>query len=138
MGAGPAKSRALKYVLREMGRAAREFYRRLEEGELATSFCDRCGRLWFPPRERCPACAGPMGWRQLSGRGAVYAFTSQERGLRFTAPTVLGIVELEEGVRLFGMFEAAAFETLSIGQPVDAHPVKDEWGLTLIAFRPRQ
>jgi hypothetical protein len=132
-----ARVGALKYVLREMDGAAREFYRRLEGGQLATPFCVQCGSPWFPPRRRCPACAGATEWRELSGRGSVYAFTCQEPGLRFTAPAVLGIAEMEEGVRLFGVFEAA-FEALSVGQPIDAHLLKDEWGLTLIAFRLRQ
>jgi uncharacterized OB-fold protein len=88
----------------------------------------------FPPRERCPACGGAVEWRDLSGRGSVYAFTQQELGLRFTAPETVGIVELEEGVRVFGVFEAP-FERLAIGAPVDVRPLPDDQGLTLLAFR---
>jgi uncharacterized protein len=133
----PASTRAqdatLKYVLREMGPAAREFYRRLASGELATTFCERCGEFRFPPRERCPLCRGPGSWRPLSGRGTVYAFTQQERGLRFTAPEAIGIVELEEGVRLFGVFEDP-FESLALGLSVDVHLRDDPAGLTLLGF----
>ena len=88
-----------------MSAAAREFYRRLDADELATTFCTACERFSFPPRERCANCGGVQEWRPLSGRGSVYAFTAQERGLRFTAPDVVGIAELEEGVRVFGVFE---------------------------------
>ena len=126
----------LKYVLREMGPAAREFYRRLAEGQLATTHCASCDELRFPPLERCPSCGAPSAWRELSGRGVVYAFTQQERGLRFTAPAVLGVVELEEGVRVFGVLEAP-FESLSIGQPVQLRLLGDPTDLTLLAFRPR-
>ena len=126
----------LKYVLREMGPAAREFYRRLAAGRLATTGCASCDVLRFPPLERCPSCGEPSVWRELSGRGVVHAFTQQERGLRFTAPAVLGVVELEEGVRVFGLLDAP-FESLSIGQPVELDPLGDEPGLTLLAFRPR-
>ena len=42
----------LKYVLRDMGPAAREFYRRLERGALATTYCMSCEELRFPPRQR--------------------------------------------------------------------------------------
>ncbi len=126
----------LKYVLREMGAAAREFYRRLDQGELATTYCASCEELRFPPRERCASCGEATGWRPLSGRGALHAFTQQERGLRFTAPHVLGVVDLEEGVRVFGLLDAP-FESLAIGQPVEARPLRDVAGITLLAFRPR-
>ena len=126
----------LKYVKRDMGPAAREFYRRLAGGRLATTRCASCGELRFPPRELCPTCGTQMQWEELSGRGTVHAFTQQERGLRFTAPHVVGVVDLEEGVRVFGLLDAP-FESLEIGQPVQAHPVADDGGLTLLVFRPR-
>jgi uncharacterized OB-fold protein len=125
---------ALKYVLRELSPAAREFYRRLEAGELATTFCAECERFSFPPRDRCAECGGSADWRALSGRGSVYAFTAQERGLRFTAPDVVGVVELEEGVRVFGVFDET-IEKLAIGRPVEVHLRRDVPGLTLLAFR---
>ena len=127
----------LKHVLREMGPAARQFYRRLEEGDLSTTWCAGCERSFFPPRERCARCGGAVAWRKLSGRGTIYAFTQQERGLRFTAPDVIGIVELEEGVRVFGLFEEP-FDRLAIGTPVDVVLRPDDAGLTLLVFRLRQ
>ena len=126
----------LKYVLRDMGPAAREFYRRLDQGELATTYCAACEELRFPPRARCAACGQATIWRQLSGRGTVHAFTQQERGLRYTAPHVLGVVDLEEGVRVFGLLDAP-FESLAIGQPVKARPLTDVPGITLLAFEPQ-
>jgi uncharacterized OB-fold protein len=123
-----------KYVLREMGPAAREYYRRLEGGSLSTTRCEGCERLFFPPRERCPGCGGPVAWQELSGRGSIYAFTQQERGLRFTTPDVIGIVELEEGVRVFGLFDDA-FDRLAIGASVDVVLRTDDAGLTLLVFR---
>jgi uncharacterized OB-fold protein len=127
----------MKHVLREMGPAAREFYRRLDEGSLSTTWCGGCGRPFFPPRERCERCGGALAWRELSRRGAVYAFTQQERGLRFTAPDVIGIAELEEGVRVFGLFEEP-FDQLALGAPVDVVLRPDDAGLTLLVFRLRQ
>jgi uncharacterized OB-fold protein len=130
---GDAADPALKYVLRDMDAPAREFYRRLEAGELATTFCTSCDRYVFPPRERCPDCSEPLDWRTLSGTGEVYAFTQQERGLRFTAPDVVGIAELEEGIRVFGVFDNEYGE-LAIGAPVEVRLRRDIPGLTLLAF----
>ena len=128
---------ALKYVLRDMGAAARDFYARLDAGELATTFCPSCDQHVFPARERCPACSGPVEWRALSGKGNVYAFTQQERGLRFTAPDVVGIAELEEGIRVFGVFDDA-YDDLAIGSPIEIHLRRDVAGLTLLAFSLRR
>jgi uncharacterized OB-fold protein len=136
-GEAPTPERAaLKHVLREMGPAAREFYRRLAEGELATTGCDACALLSFPPRQRCPRCSHATSWRSLARRGRVYAFTQQERGLRFLAPDTIGIVELEEGVRVFGVFDDP-FERLAIGLPVEVEPRADSGGLTLLRFKLR-
>jgi uncharacterized OB-fold protein len=127
----------LKHVLREMGPAAREYYGRLGKGDLSTTWCAGCAAWSFPPRERCSRCGGEVEWRTLSGRGTVYAFTQQERGLRFTAPEVIGIVELEEGVRVFGLLEEQ-FDQLAIGMPVDVALRPDDAGLTLLVFRLRE
>jgi uncharacterized OB-fold protein len=124
----------LKYVIRELAPVAREFYRRIEAGELATTFCESCKRFSFPPRERCASCGAGLGWRRLSGHGSVYAFTAMERGLRFTAPTVVGIAELEEGVRVFGVFDER-LEELEIGLPLEVHMRRDVPGLTLLGFK---
>lgn len=124
----------LKYVVRDMGPAAREFYGRLESGNLATTWCGGCARPFFPPRERCPKCGGSVAWRELSRRGVVYAFTQQERGLRFTAPDVIGIAALDEGIRVFGLF-ADPFDRLAIGAPIEVELRPDEAGLTLLVFR---
>jgi uncharacterized OB-fold protein len=126
----------LKYVLREMPGTAREFYARLERGELATTRCRSCAQLRFPPRPRCPACGGKTRWELLSGHGRVYAFTQQERGLAFTAPDVIGIVELDEGVRVFGVFEQA-LDRLAVGMAVEVVPREQPAGLTLLMFRLR-
>jgi uncharacterized OB-fold protein len=125
---------ALKYVLRELGPPAREFYKRLDAGELATTFCSACERFSFPPRERCATCAEELTWRALSGRGSIYAFTAQERGVRFTAPDVVGIAELDEGVRVFGVFDDG-IEDLAIGLPIEVHLRNDVQGMTLLGFK---
>jgi uncharacterized OB-fold protein len=129
-----ATDAALKYIVRDMGPPAREFYRRLEVGELATTHCTDCARFSFPPRRLCSECGAELSWRQLSGRGSVYAFTSQERGLRFTAPDVVGIAELEEGIRVFGVYDEG-LEKLKIGRSVEIHLRHDVQGLTLLGFR---
>jgi uncharacterized OB-fold protein len=124
----------LKYVLREMPATAREFYARLGRAELATTRCNSCAQLRFPPRSRCPNCGASTSWEEIGRDGHVYAFTQQERGLAFTAPEVIGIVELQEGVRVFGVFEKP-IDRLVIGAQVEVVPRREPAGLTLLMFR---
>lgn len=126
---------AVKYLEREIDDLAHEFYRRLEQGELATTRCEGCRETSFPPRSRCPSCGGSAHWVTLPGQGRLHAFTTQERALRFTAPSVLALAEFGDAV-VPGIVEER-YETLSIGQPVevDRRP-EPETGLTLLRFVP--
>ena len=132
---GPGGSHPLKHLAAEMDEAARELYRRLERGEVATTRCARCERTAFPPRTRCPACWAEQEWVELPREGTLHAFTTQEVGLRFRAPAVLGLAEVGDAV-LPGVVDGA-YESLRIGQPVrvETRPEPDT-GLTLLAFVP--
>jgi uncharacterized OB-fold protein len=118
-----------------MAPEAAEFYRRLGAGELATTRCESCGSTSFPPRSRCPACGETQRWVALPREGRLHAFTTQETALRFRAPAVLALVELD-GVVVPGIVEAP-YEALHIGQEVRAEPrLEPDTGLTLLAFVP--
>lgn len=127
----------LRYTRRDLDPAARSFYDHLASGEFRIGRCRDCGRRSFPPREFCAACGSDASeLAPHSGRGVVYAFTTQERGFRFTAPDVLGLVELEGEVgRGFGVIKAR-FEDIWIGLPVRLDPVAVEDGWTLPAWAP--
>jgi uncharacterized OB-fold protein len=124
-----------KYLLREMGAAAHEFYRRLsEDDQLFTTRCERCARTSFPPRTHCSTCSGPLIWIELPRHGRLYAFTSQEVALRFRAPAVLALAELGDVV-LPGI-ALAPYSELRIGQEVWVQPLPEpDTGLTLLSFR---
>jgi uncharacterized OB-fold protein len=123
-----------KYLEREMDHVTREFYRRLaEEGELATTRCENCSRTSFPPRQRCPQCREPEHWVELPRRGRLFAFTTQDAGLRFVAPAVIALAEIAE-VLVPGVMETP-YEDLRIGQAIDVSlRPEPETGLTLLAF----
>lgn len=115
---------------------ASRFFAELRERRLTTTRCRACGALRFPPRVWCPAClSDDLEWVELSGRGRLAAFSTQETGLRFRAPDVLGLVDLEEGVRLLSHV-AGRHSDLAIGQPVRVDYVEVEPGLVLHRFIP--
>jgi uncharacterized protein len=82
----------------------RRFWDGLAEGRLQTTQCAACGRFSFPPKFFCPHCwHREVAWAPLSGRGRLYAATAVHAApmvFRDEAPYRVGIVDLEEGLRL--------------------------------------
>lgn len=80
------------------------FRQGLEAGKFMTTRCAACGKLTFPPKQHCPACwSEDMNWTELSGHGILYARTTIHAAatqFRDEVPFSVGIVDLEEGVRL--------------------------------------
>jgi uncharacterized OB-fold protein len=114
------------------------FFARLREHRLSTTRCKSCGTVAFPPRTWCHVCtAEELEWIDLSGRGRLVAFSTQERGFRFPAPDVLGLVDLEEGVRVFSRIDAPLQE-LEIGQAMTVDFLEISSGEVLHQFRPEQ
>jgi uncharacterized OB-fold protein len=75
-----------------------------------------------------------MEWVELPQTGLLVAFSTQERGSRFKAPDVLGLVDLDEGPRLLSRIDAP-YESLQIGQRVHLDFVEVADGLVLHQFR---
>ena len=80
------------------------FWNGLADGVFATTCCEGCGRLSFPPRPFCPHCwQEPVSWRTLSGRGTLYAHTTVHAAPECFAdelPYTNCIVDLMEGLRV--------------------------------------
>ena len=121
-----------KHLPRELDDVAREFYRRLaEDRQLATTRCGRCQVASFPPRARCPRCGERAEWVELPRHGRLYAFTTQETALRFGAPAVLALAELD-GVVVPGVLRLPYAE-LRIGQEITVGLLAEpDTGLTLL------
>jgi uncharacterized protein len=102
--------------------------------ELRIPRCTGCGRLFFPPSPRCSACGSfDISHQVASGHGTLYSFTvvhhPQVPGFRY--PLVVGLVELDEGVRMVADLAGVRPEQVEIGMPVqiewlDSHPAQVE------------
>jgi uncharacterized OB-fold protein len=112
------------------------FFELLASGRLCTTRCNACETLAYPPRTWCHACTSEdLDWVDLSGRGTLVAFSTQETATRFRAPDVIGLVDLDEGVRMLSRI-AGTYEELRIGQTVTVAFFEAEPGLTLHQFVP--
>jgi uncharacterized OB-fold protein len=115
--------------------AAARFFEELGAGRLATTRCPDHGWL-YPPRLWCPACLREdLEWAELSGHGTLGAFSTQETALRFAAPAVIGLVDLDEGVRMLSHI-AGRYEELRLGQRVRVD-FQEIDGMTLHRFVPQ-
>lgn len=115
--------------------ASKVFYRHLKKREFKTTRCKSCGDTALPPRMFCAACFGTdVEWIDLPKRGKLYAFTQQERALRFSKPDVIGVVELEGAGRLLTRIDAA-YEELEIGMEVEVDFLDASKNQTLHQFK---
>lgn len=91
-------------LLPEYSSFTETFRQGLEAGKFMTTRCAVCGKLTFPPKQYCPDCwSGDMKWTELTGRGILYARTTIHAAatqFRDEVPYSVGIVDLEEGIRL--------------------------------------
>jgi uncharacterized protein len=117
------------------------FWDALKDGVIKLQKCDDC-RVWvFYPRSRCPNClSDALTWHTVSGLGTLYTFTiaRQPTSPHFAGevPQRLGVVELDEGVRLTTTLVNVADADIRIGMRVKPYfdPVADE--ITLLRYQP--
>jgi len=82
--------------------------------------CPVCGTRAFPAKDICHECGNEKGLEPtlLSPTGTLYSFTEMHAVLKgFPSPYVVGYVDLEDGVRVFGQIEHSAAE-LKVDEPV--------------------
>jgi uncharacterized OB-fold protein len=113
------------------------------EGKLLLPRCLDDGTLIWYPKPFCPSCASTrVEWVPASGRGTVYSFTVNRRGVadlgayRSAGVYVLAYVELDEGPRIMTNIVDCDPESVRIGQKVELVFHDTGEGNALARFRP--
>lgn len=118
----------------------RPFYAAAAEGELRFQQCPACGHRQFYPRALCTACGATPEWVTASGRGVVYTFTILRQfhaeHFRDELPYVVAMIELEEGVKMFGTITDCDPASVCIGMALEAYAVEVEAGVAIPFWRP--
>ena len=84
---------------------SRPFWDGCKEDKFLLQYCAGCGKLnWFP-RAYCVACGGDrFDWKPATGRGVLETFSVVYRPMNAAwaseVPYILGMVRLEEGIRM--------------------------------------
>jgi len=96
-----------------------QFYKFMQQNKLMAGKCRKCGKTHLPPRPLCDNCfSQDFEWVEVSGKGKLLTYTvihiapAQFQAL---APYAVGIVQLENGLRLPGMINGVEKNKLAIG-----------------------
>jgi uncharacterized OB-fold protein len=93
------------------------------EGTLKIQYCRACARHQFYPRRFCTQCLSEeIEWIKASGFGRVYTYTvchvAGHPAFETRVPYAIGMVELDEGVRMLAGIVASELDRLAIGARV--------------------
>jgi uncharacterized OB-fold protein len=96
-----------------------QFYKFLRQGKLMAGKCVKCGKIHLPPRPLCNNCySQEFEWVQVSGIGELVTYTVisiAPQQFHDLTPYAVGIVQLENGLKIPGMIQAVKREELKIG-----------------------
>ena len=100
----------------------RPFWEGVEQGKLVLQYCTEAKKFQhYPKPVSIFTGRRTLEWREVSGKGSIYAFTVVRipgPGLEGRLPLCVATVELDEGVRMIANIVDCAPEQLSIGARV--------------------
>lgn len=102
------------------------FWDGCSQGRFLLPRCRACGTYRWPPGPMCPACQETeTDWTEASGRGTVYSWVvvahAVHPSLVDQVPYVVGLVELEEGIRVVANVTGCAPTEVTAGMPVELY-----------------
>ncbi|MBC7129637.1 Zn-ribbon domain-containing OB-fold protein [Candidatus Bathyarchaeota archaeon] len=112
-----------------------EFYRNLRQKRLMGGKCRSCGKVHVPPRPLCDQCLSKdFEWVELPKTGKLLTYTVihvAPQRFQEMVPYAVGIVQLENGVKLPGIIKDVQPEKLKIGMTLtvdfEASPQAENW-----------
>lgn len=117
---------------------SRPFWEGLQKEELLIQRCNHCQKHIFYPRSICPHCFyEDVSWVKSSGQGHIYSYTVVHQtfgAFKDQVPFVVGIVELDEGVRMMTRVLGDR-EQIMVGNSVEIVYKKIDDNLTVPYFR---
>lgn len=114
------------------------YWRAALEGRLEIQRCRTCARHQFYPRRFCIGClSDQIEWVQASGHGRVYTYTvchvAAHPAFESRVPYALGMIELDDGVRMLAGIVDSDMDRLAIGAEVQVcfERISDEVALPM-------
>lgn len=123
----------------------RPFWTAAKNGKLVLQKCGKCSTFNFFPKPWCIECGSrDLNWTDAKPYGTVYSFTvSRSVAMNFPGweaelPVLMCLIDLDDGVRLYGQVKGCKPEDMKIGMRVEAffEDISAEAGIP--KFRPVQ
>jgi len=99
-----------------------QFYKILSQNKLMAGKCVKCGKIHLPPRPLCDDCYGTQfEWVQISNKGKLLTYTIIHIApIQFQdlAPYAIGILQLDDGLKISGVIQNVPMEQLCIDMPL--------------------
>jgi uncharacterized OB-fold protein len=122
----PQEQKKYEKALPEISTLTKPFWDYCKKHELRMQYCSYCSEWIWYPKAWCPSCGGRDGieWRKLSGNGSVYSFTvirqviDNSPAFQQDLPFVIGLIDLDEGPRIYSNITGVKPEEVSIGDHV--------------------
>jgi len=96
-----------------------QFYKNINQGKLLAGKCKKCGKIHLPPRPVCDDCySKEFDWTAVPTKGKLLTYTVihiAPAQFQSMAPYAMGIVQLENGLKIPGMIRAIALEQIKVG-----------------------
>jgi uncharacterized OB-fold protein len=96
-----------------------QFYKNISQGKLMGGKCKRCGAVHLPPRPVCIKCfSKEFEWVEIPPNGKLLTYTIihvAPTQFQSMAPYTVGIIQLDNGLKIPGIIRDAAAEEIKIG-----------------------
>jgi len=96
-----------------------QFYKSISQKKLMGGKCRKCGKIHLPPRPLCDKCLSTeFEWVELPRTGTLLTYTIihvAPTQFQNMAPYAVGIVQLENGVKIPGMIKDAPLDKIRVG-----------------------
>lgn len=96
-----------------------QFYKHINQGKLLGGKCRKCGKVHLPPRPLCDNCySKEFEWTEIQTKGKLLTYTIihiAPTQFQSMAPYAMGIVQLENGLKMPGMIRDVKPEQIRIG-----------------------
>lgn len=117
-----------------------EFWDAAKQKRLLLQYDPQAGKYQFYPRG-ISLYSGKrnLEWRESAGKGSLYSYTETvipTRGFEDIAPYLIGLVELDEGVRLMALLHNCSADDVKIGMRVRLCWDELTEGYSFFAFEP--
>jgi uncharacterized OB-fold protein len=116
----------------------RPFWTAAKNGKLVLQKCGKCSTFNFFPKPWCIECGSrDLAWTAAKPFGTVYSFTiSNSVSMNYPAweadlPILMCLIDLDDGVRMYGQVTGCSPEQLKIGMRVEVYfeDISDEAGI---------